>query len=78
MAEDLKRHQAVPGGERDQLGTNLVPLGSQARAVKGLHEYAVQSEGQQGRVAQARALDAAATASSNRQASTASGACRSA
>src|SRR2546430_2567339 len=53
MTEDLERHQAVLGGERDQLGADLVSPGSQARTVKGLHEYAVESEGQQGRVAQA-------------------------
>lgn len=54
VTEDLECRQAVPGAERDQLGADLVPLESQARAVKGLHEHAVEGEGQQSRVTQRR------------------------
>jgi hypothetical protein len=53
MAEHLIGDQAVPGGQGDQLGADPIPLRGQARAVKGLHEDAVERERQQRGIVQA-------------------------
>ena len=47
VAEHLVGHQAVPGGQGDQLGADLVPARGQPGAVEGLHEHAVEGERQQ-------------------------------
>ena len=53
MPEHLEGDQAVPGGQGDQLGADLVPPRREPRAVEGLHEHAVEGERQQRGIVQA-------------------------
>jgi hypothetical protein len=52
-AQQLVGLQSVHGRDLDQLGTDRVPLCGEPRAMKGLHEQAVQGEGEQRGVARA-------------------------